>query len=114
MTRDENQIAQTFSAEIGVHLYWLEPALVAMQPPDEDARLRALGEKYISNLLVAMDANIKLNEYSAARRQAISLLELRHLLSPSVETAVTEKLALPAMAAADSAASLKRVKECFT
>lgn len=66
----------------------------------EEARLHALGERYASNLLVAAKSNVKLGEWMAARRQSTELMELQHLLMPSVVTAATGILEMPEVAAA--------------
>ena len=76
----------------------------------EEARLHGVGERYVSNLLTAIDSNVKLGEWKAAKRQAVVLLDLQHLLLPPVARSLMERLRLAEMVSA----GLMRKAHCLS
>ena len=66
----------------------------------EEARLRAVGERYVTSMMVAAESNCKLKEWKLAKRQFLALSELGHLLTPEHVTTISRMLALPEMMSA--------------
>ena len=77
----------------------------------EQQRLRAIGVKYVSNLLIAADSNVKLHESKLAKRQYLALLELQHLLTPSQSTLVNNQLRLPEILSAGLLRKVRTVED---
>ena len=78
------------------------PALdtVPQMAAAEEARLRAVGERYVTSMMVAAESNCKLKEWKLAKRQFLALSELGHLLTPEHVTTISRMLALPEMMSA--------------
>ena len=63
----------------------------------EEARAHEVAKKYISNLIIAAESNVTLNEHQMALRQVKALLEFEHVLTPPTVAQLKNMLALPAM-----------------